>query len=147
MAQNPPAGSQRIVPYLIYTDAAAAVSHLVETFGFEERFRIPGPDGIVMHAELALGGELVMVASPNPEAGLVGAGDLAGRHAIVLVYVDDVDAHFERAKAAGATVVAEPSDQFYGDRVWRGTDPEGVLWTFATHVRDVDPSEFPDFGG
>lgn len=57
------------------------------------------------------------------------------------VYVDDVDKHFERAKRAGATILEEPRDQFYGDRRYRAVDPEGHHWCFAQHVRDVAPED------
>ena len=57
------------------------------------------------------------------------------------MYVDDVDAHFKRAKAAGATILEEPADQFYGDRRYGVEDPEGHQWFFATHVRDVAPED------
>ena len=62
-------------------------------------------------------------------------------YSLVSCYVDDVDAHYEQAKAAGATILGEPEDQPYGDRSYRAVDPEGHKWFFATHVNDVDPSE------
>jgi uncharacterized glyoxalase superfamily protein PhnB len=65
-------------------------------------------------------------------------------HGQVYVYVDDVDAHFARAKAAGASILEEPTDQFYGDRRYIARDLEGHEWTFATHVRDVQPPNLND---
>ena len=143
MVQNPPPGCQRIVPYLLYADAAAALDFLVRAFGFTERMRMPGPDGLVMHAELDMGGEIVMVASAMDSVGTKGPRELAGFHAFALVYVDDVDAHHARAVAEGATIISPPEDQFYGDRTYRARDCEGLMWTFAQHVRDVDPADFP----
>lgn len=143
MAENPPPGCQRIVPYLLYADAPTALDFLVRAFGFTERMRMPGPDGLVMHSELDMGGEIVMVASAMDSVGTKGPRDLAGFHAFALVYVDDVDAHHARAVAEGATIISPPEDQFYGDRTYRARDCEGLMWTFAQHVRDVDPADFP----
>ena len=141
MPSNPPEGSQRIVPMLVYEDAPAAIEFLCKAFGFEERYRLPMPDGRVGHAELGYGGNLVMLASEYPEMGLSSPHKLPTLHAQIQVYVDDVDAHYERAKAAGAVVTAAPQDQFYGDRNYRAVDPEGARWIFSTRVRDVAPEE------
>lgn len=143
MVQNPPCGSQRIVPYLLYADAPAAIEFLTRAFGFTERMRMPGPDGLVMHCELDMCGEIVMVASAMDSVGTKGPRDLPAFHAFALVYVDDVDAHHERAAAEGAEILTPPEDQFYGDRTYRARDSEGLMWTFAQHVRDVDPADFP----
>jgi PhnB protein len=141
MTQNPPRGTQRIIPYLAYRDAPAAIEFLCKAFGFEERYRLPMPDGRLGHAELACGDCVVMLASAYPELGFHSPRDLSGLHAQVLCYVDDVDAHHARAVAAGATIEAEPSDQFYGDRTYRAVDREGQRWSFHTHVRDVAPED------
>ena len=141
MAQNPPEGSQRIVPYFVYEDAPAVLDFLCRAFGFRAGLKFPGPDGTLMHAEVTLGGELFMLASAVAEMGHAAPKGLPGRHASVLVYVDDVDAHFEHAKAAGAEILSEPEDKFYGDRLYGARDPEGVSWHFATHVRDVAPED------
>lgn len=141
MPANPPAGMQRIVPMLVYADAPAAVEFLTRAFGFEERFRLPMPDGRIGHAELGLGDNAITLASVYEELGFASPRDLAGRHAQILCYVDDVDAHHARAREAGATIAAPPADQFYGDRTYRAVDPEGHRWIFATHVRDVAPED------
>jgi PhnB protein len=143
MVQNPPCGSQRIVPYLLYADASAAIEFLTRAFGFTERVRMPGPDGLVMHCELDMCGEIVMIASAMDSVGTKGPRDLPAFHAFALVYVNDVDAHHARAAAEGAEILTPPEDQFYGDRTYRARDCEGLMWTFAQHVRDVDPADFP----
>jgi PhnB protein len=143
MVQNPPCGSQRIVPYLLYADASAAIEFLTRAFGFTERVRMPGPDGLVMHCELDMCGEIVMIASAMDSVGTKGPRDLPAFHAFALVYVNDVDAHHARAAAEGAEIITPPEDQFYGDRTYRARDCEGLMWTFAQHVRDVDPADFP----
>lgn len=141
MVTNPRKGSQRLVPYLAYADAPAALAFLSRAFGFEEKFRLPMPDGRIGHAELTLGGDVVlMLASVYPEMGFASPADLPGLPGQVFCYVDDVDAHCERARAAGATIRAEPRDEPHGDRMYRAVDPEGHRWMFATHVKDVDLS-------
>ncbi len=141
MTPNPPNASQRLVPYLAYSDAPAALEFLIRAFGFEEKFRFPMPDGRIGHAELTRGGEVVlMLASVYPEMGFASPADLPGVPSQVFCYVDDVDAHYEQARAAGATIAAEPKDEPHGDRMYRAVDPEGHRWMFATHIKDVDHS-------
>ena len=140
MAKNPPEGHQRVIPYLVYKDAPAAIEFLCKAFGFTERFRMPISDGKIGHAEIAYQDNVVMLATAVEEMGLASPLDLPAVHALVLCYVDDVDAHYERAKAAGATIQGEPEDK-RGDRSYRAVDPEGHRWFFATHVRDVAPDD------
>lgn len=141
-APNPPAGCQRVIPYLAYEDAPAAIEFLCGAFGFRERTRLAMPDGRIGHAELGLEDNALFLASVFEEMGLASPRHLPAVCAQLLCYVDDVDAHFERAKAAGATIAMEPADQFYGDRLYRAIDPEGHRWMFATHLRDVPPEEW-----
>jgi PhnB protein len=119
----------RIAPYLLYEDGAAAIDFLIEAFGFEEVMRME-EGGVVNHAELRLGDDSIMLGDPG--ADYEGPNKADHRTALVHVYVDDVDAHFGRAKAAGAEIVMEPTDQEYGDRRYDAKDPEGQLWSFAT---------------
>ncbi|MGI9592079.1 MAG: VOC family protein [Myxococcota bacterium] len=138
---NPTRGAQRIVPYLTYADASAAIDFLCKAFGFEEQFRLDMDDGRIGHAELSLDGNVLMLASAFPEMGLQSPAELPALHCQVHIEVEDVDAHFARAREAGATIAAAPEDQPYGDRNYRASDPEGHRWIFATHVRDVSPEE------
>jgi uncharacterized glyoxalase superfamily protein PhnB len=131
-----------LTPYLCYADAPAAIEFLTKAFGFEEAFRFPMADGRIGHAELTYDGSVLMLASVYEEMGFASPRDLAGIHTQIQVAVEDVDAHFERARNAGAIVVAEPEDQFYGDRTYRAVDPEGHRWVFSQHVRDVPPEEW-----
>jgi PhnB protein len=122
----------RIAPYLLYEDGAAAIDFLTQAFGFEEAMRMD-EDGVVNHAELRLGDDSILLGDPgenykNPK-------NANHYSALVHVYVDDVDAHFERAKAAGAEIVMDPTDQEYGDRRYDAKDPEGHLWSFAMTLR------------
>ncbi|MCB9898729.1 MAG: VOC family protein [Planctomycetes bacterium] len=141
MVKNPPEGTQRIVPYLYYADAPGAIDFLCKAFGFVERFRMPGPDGGVGHAELALHDEVVMLASVCPDRPMSAPKGLPASHGLVMCYVDDVDAHHARAVAAGAEIVQPLETKFYGDRSYGAKDPDGHTWYFATHVKDVAPED------
>jgi PhnB protein len=138
MPQNPPEGYTRINPYLYYEDSAAAIDFITRAFGFTERFRFDGPDGKIAHAELDFQGEVVMLGSPPESRSPKSLGAKTGS---LYVYVDDVDAHCAHAKEAGATIVREPEDQFYGDRMYGAEDPEGHEWYFGQRVRDVSEEE------
>lgn len=144
MPANPPENMPRITPYLLYEDVEAALDWLSEAFGLTERMRMTGPDGKVNHAEMELADGVVMMGCPGPE--YRNPAKLGHVTQYVYIYVDDVDRHYERAKAAGARIVAEPKDQFYGDRTYATADPEGHQWFFSQHVRDVAPEEMKAHG-
>ena len=135
MPANPPENMPRITPYLYYEDVSKALGWLGQAFGFRERLRMPGPDGIVSHAEIELADGVVMLGRPG--ADYRNPKHLGGVTQNIYVYVDDVDKHFERAKRAGAAILSEPQDQFYGDRRYGVEDLEGHHWFFAQHIRDV----------
>ena len=141
MAQNPPEGTQRISPYLYYEDGAAALEFLSKAFGFVEKMAMKTPDGHVMHAEIGYDANVVMLGTPLDDDGTPRKLKGLPRHSSVHCYVDDVDAHYAQAKAAGAAITAELSDKFYGDRSYTATDPEGHEWNFSTHVRDIAPED------
>lgn len=139
MVQNPPEGMPLVTPYLLYEDVDAAVDFLVGAFGFTERMRMKGPDGRANHAEVQLGDGLVMMGRPGPD--YQNPKRRGGATQLVYVYVADVDRHHQVAKEAGARILNEPADQFYGDRTYLAEDPEGHNWSFAQHVRDISPEE------
>ena len=130
-----------VMPMLAYDDPKAAIAFLIEAFGFAERYRLDMPDGSIGHAEMELEGGIVSLASAWRDAGLYPPGELKGCHCQLAVIVADVDAHFERARAAGATIVAPPEDQFYGYRMYRANDPEGHRWVFQQVIREVSPEQ------
>lgn len=137
MPQNP---TQAVQPYLLYEDTGTAVDWLCDAFGLVERFRLADEAGAVNHAEVVIGGDhVIMLGSPGGD--YQSPANSGHVHSQVYVYVDDVDAHFAQAKAAGATILEEPADQFYGDRRYGALDLEGHQWYFATHVRDVEPPD------
>jgi uncharacterized glyoxalase superfamily protein PhnB len=130
----------RITPYLLCEDVGGALDWLARAFGFRERLRFTGPDGAISHAEMEHDGGEIMLGWPGPD--YRNPKRLGHVTQLVHVYVDDVDAHFERAREAGAEIVAEPKDQEYGDRRYDAKDPEGHLWSFAQRMRDVPPDEW-----
>ena len=132
--------AQSITPYLLYEDVAGALAWLSKAFGFREKLRFEGEDGSVTHAEMELGGGSIMLGDPGET--YQSPAKLGSATVLLHVVVDDVDAHYERAKAAGAEIVDEPEDQVYGDRRYGARDPEGHYWHFAQHVRDVSPAEW-----
>lgn len=139
MPKNPPDNMPRITPYLYYEDVAAALDWLSKAFGFKERLRLPQPDGKITHAEMELADGVVMLGNPGPDyENPKRLGHVTNN---IYVYVDDIDKHFERAKGAGAKILDEPRDQFYGDRRYGVEDPEGHQWYFAQHVRDMTPEQ------
>lgn len=126
-----------LAPYLFYDDVAAATSFLEKAFGFRVTFTSPEPEGGLAHAQLAHGAALVMLGHAG-DGGLKLARSAAKfdrLHAGVYVFVEDVDAHCARAKAAGAHVLLEPADQPWGDRMYCAKDPEGQFWMFAKRLR------------
>ena len=143
MAVNPiPAGYPRVSPYLCCRGAAAAIEFYKSVLGATERMRMPGdsPDNIG-HAELEIGTGLVMLADEFPDMGFLSPQSIGGTPVTVHVYVEDADAVFAKAIAAGATATRDVENQFYGDRSGQFVDPWGHKWNVASHVEDVSEEE------
>jgi uncharacterized glyoxalase superfamily protein PhnB len=121
-----------LTPVLSLDGAERAIAFYKAAFGAEERARMPGPDGKIMHAELVIGGSVLMLSDALQQP--------ASRSSFYL-YVDDCDALYGRAVAAGATPTMPLADQFWGDRFGQVTDPFGNVWAIATHKEDVSPEE------
>jgi len=136
-----PDGYHSVTPYLIVRGGAQAIEFYRKAFGAEERFRMPGPDGRLMHAELQIGDSVVMLGDECPEMGIKSPQSLGGAGVSVMLYVNDVDASFKQATKAGAKVKQAPTDMFWGDRFGKLTDPFGHEWAMATHIEDVAPDE------
>jgi len=142
-----PAGfADRVVPYLLIDGASAAIDFYVKAFGAAEHFRMPMPDGTLGHAEIDIAGAVIYLAdAPAEMPGDAGSPTRFGGTTVLLHrYVADVDAAFAQAINAGATVVREPEDQFYGDRAAVVADPWGHQWSLHSHIRDVSPEEMAE---
>jgi PhnB protein len=137
MAADPiPAGYRTITPQLSIDGAPKAIAFYKQAFGAEEVARAMDPSGNkVWHAALRIGDSMIFVNDVFPDMG--GAPSQSS----IWLYVPDVDASFERATAAGATVQMPPGDMFWGDRMASLADPFGQKWTLATHIKDMTPDE------
>ena len=134
MAVNPiPEGYRPVTPYLVVDGATTVLDFVKQAFGAEEKFRMDAPDGKVGHAEVQIGDSIVMIGDAGAEN--------PAMPAMIHLYIDDCDATYERALAAGGTSEREPTDQFYGDRSAGVRDSAGNLWWIATHVEDVPEEE------
>lgn len=136
-----PQGYHTATPYLFVNGAAKAIEFYKRAFGATELFRMTQPDGKVGHAEIKIGDSPIMLADEFPEMGARSPQALGGSPVMIYLYVEDVDAVFTQAVAAGAKVTRPVKDQFYGDRSGGVTDPFGHLWYIATHKEDVSSEE------
>lgn len=145
MAVKPiPDGYHTVTPYLIVKGAARAIDFYKQAFGATEIMRFPGPNNMVMHAELKIGDSVIMLAD---EQGTPGGGEyrspqsVGGSPVSLMIYVPEVDRTFKQAISLGAQSKRDVQNQFYGDRSGNLVDPFGHIWTIATHVEDVSAEE------
>jgi uncharacterized glyoxalase superfamily protein PhnB len=128
-----------------YRDPKAAVQWLSEAFGFEVTMAIEGPPESpeMCHYEMSCQGQGRIMLGGQWDDWVSSPAGVGGRNTqtVHVQLSDGLDGHCERARAAGATIAAEPDDQFYGDRTYRAIDPEGHRWTFAAKVREVSKDE------
>jgi len=136
-----PPGYHTATPYLIVKGAIKALDFYKRAFGAVELFCMDAPDGRVGHAEIRIGNSPIMLADEYPEIGAKSPETLGGSPVSILLYVEDVDAVFNRAVAAGAKVLRPVTNQFYGDRTGGVMDPFGHSWHISTHVEDVPADE------
>ena len=126
-----------VIPTLRYHDAVKAIGWLVDAFGFERHLVVEGDEGRIDHAQLTFGSGMLMCGSHDDHGGysdLVRTVRLVGAPTGgIFVVVDDVDAHAERARAAGAEIVQPPEDQDYGGRNYTCRDLEGNVWSFGSY--------------
>jgi PhnB protein len=134
---------RRITPALVVNGGAKALKFYADVFDATERYRFPGPDGTIAHAEVEIGDSFVIIEDEFPERGTKAPPDdgFAGSPSTLFIYVEDVDEVIDRAVELGARLHRPPENQFYGDRDGHIIDPFGHGWTIATHVEDVAPEE------
>jgi PhnB protein len=136
-----PAGYHTVTPYLACGDAAGAIDFYKSAFAATEIIRIPGPGGRIGHAEVRIGDSPVMLTDEYAEMNFLGPRSRGGTTVHIHLYVKDVDAMVERAVGAGAKLLREVKDQFYGDRTGSIEDPFGHVWHIATHKEDLSMAE------
>jgi PhnB protein len=136
-----PAGYHTLTSYLIVKGAAKAIDWYKDVFGATEIMRMPAPGGRIGHAELKVGDSVLMVADEDQSMGYT-APQAGSRSPVgILIYLEDVDSVYKKAKASGATIEQELTDKFYGDRSAGIADPFGHRWYISTHTEDVTPEE------
>ena len=136
-----PKGYHTATPYLTVQGAASAIDFYKKAFGAQELFRMPGPDGKIAHAEIAIGDSHIMLADESKNGETRAPQSLKGTSSGIFLYLEDVDATFAQALKAGAKQYQAPQDMFWGDRFGKLTDPFGHVWLLATHIEDVSPAE------
>lgn len=136
-----PSEYHSVTPYLIVSSAAEAIDFYVKAFSATEVLRLVGAGGSVGHAEIQIGDSRVMMADENADFGAFGPQHYGGSPCHLMIYVEDVDTVFQQAVDAGAEVLRQPQDQFYGDRSCMISDPFGHQWSLATHIKDVSHQE------
>ena len=135
-------------PSVAYQDDRAALEWLGKAFGFEPSMVVTDDTGKIVHAEMKFEGAPITIAREWSDIAR-SPKSLGGKNTqqVHVQLKGDVDAHCARAKAAGATIVQEPSDQFYGDRTYRAVDPEGHIWTFGQTVEAMRPEQWDKASG
>ena len=136
-----PDGYHTLTPFLTVRDAMSAIQFYKQAFGAEERGIAKGPDGKVMHAELKIGDSIIMLSDEYPEFGSLSPLSTGGTGMGLHIYIDGVDAAFDRAVKAGARVEMPVTDQFWGDRYGKLKDAFGHNWSIATHIKDLSMDE------
>ncbi|MEP6967332.1 MAG: VOC family protein [Pseudomonadota bacterium] len=141
-------GRPTLASGISYRDPRAALAWLEKAFGFETSMVVENPDGTIGHSEMRFGDGLIMVGSEwdarhKSPASLQGVNT----QSIHVQLQSGLDAHCERARAAGAVITREPADQFYGDRVYSAADPEGHVWSFGQTVKAMSLEEMTAVGG
>ena len=142
MTVKTPAGRvPAITPYLSVRGAAAAIDFYRRAFGAEELYRLEAGNGLVGHAEIRIGDSVILLADELGGSPQRSPSSLAGTSVAVRLFVDDVDACFARALAAGGVQLRGVADQFYGDRNGALRDPFGHVWIVGTHIEDLTPEQ------
>lgn len=136
-----PDGYHSVTPYLIIQGAAKAIEFYKQAFGAQELLRLEGPGGTIGHAEIQIGDSRIMLADEHPQMGYRGPLALGGTPVSLMLYVENVDATFAQAIAAGGKELRPVANQFYGDRSGTLSDPFGHVWTIGTHIEDVPQDE------
>lgn len=136
-----PDGMHTVTPHLVCAGAGDAIEFYKKAFNAVELGRVPGPQGKLLHALIRIGDSAVMLVDEFPNHNSFGPKSLKGSPVTIHLYVQDVEAVFKQAVAAGAKITMPVADMFWGDRYGLLEDPFGHHWSIATHVRDVKPEE------
>lgn len=130
-----------VYPYLRLRGAAQAIEFYKRAFDAQEVTRLTAPDGRIGHAEIRIGQAVIMLADEHPEAGILGPQTIGGTTFAIHLHVDNVDELMEQTRSAGATVIRELADQFYGERTGAIRDPFGHEWLLGQTIETVSAEE------
>jgi PhnB protein len=130
-----------VAPYLVVHDAARAIDFYRRAFGAVECARMATPDGRIAHAEMQIGDTIIRLCDDLPQFDGRAPKDLGGTTVEIFLFVEDVDAVVRSAGVAGATIKAQPENQYWGDRLGRVLDPFGHVWLIASRVEDLTAEE------
>lgn len=130
-----------VFPYLRLQGAAEAIEFYKKAFGATELFRLTEPSGRIGHAEIKIGGAVIMLSDEYPECGIQGPAKLGGTTFAMHLHCTDADAFIKRAEEAGATIVRPAKDEFYGERSGMIRDPFGHEWLLGHPIETVTPEE------
>lgn len=145
MPTNRSVPTDTVLPHLIYDDAEAAIDWLCANLGFVEHYRVVEDDSGRIHtAQVHLGDAYLMIRNPGRPGG---SPRLTGGSQMLTIMVDDVDAHYAKAKAGGAEITEELGNAVYGERQYGLRDPGGHDWLFSQHAEDIDPATFACVAG
>jgi uncharacterized glyoxalase superfamily protein PhnB len=136
-----PEGYHTITPSIVVSDGAKAIEFYKKAFGAEERVRMPGPNGGIMHAELRIGDSPIMLGEEMPSMGAKSPKSFGGSPVSFFFYTENVDAAWDRAVKAGAKLIMPLEKMFWGDRAGCVEDPYGHKWWLAQHVEDLTPEQ------
>jgi PhnB protein len=138
-----PEGFHSVTPYLVVSNTVKALEFYAKAFGAKTISRMPGPGGpdTTMHADMRIGDSIVLLNDEFPQWGVKSPLTYGGTPVSLHVYVEDADAAFQKAVAAGCTVQMPPADMFWGDRFAKVTDPFGHVWSIATRKENPSPEQ------
>ena len=139
-----PEGYHTLTAYLAVPNASEAIEFYKRAFGAKEVVRMEAPDGSIGHAELQIGDSRLMLSDPFPQGSTKPPKELGGTSVGLFMYAEDVDEVVKQAIDAGAKIITEVEDQFWGDRFGTIGDPFGHSWSISTHVEDLSPEEIAE---
>jgi len=139
-----PEGCSTVSAYLVVPSSSEAMKFYERAFGATPVMKMEGPGGAVMHAEVKIGDSMVMLTDENPQWNMKAPAALGGSPISLHLYVEDADALFARAVAAGCEVEYPINDAFWGDRYGKVRDPYGYSWGIATHQEDLSDTEIAE---
>jgi uncharacterized glyoxalase superfamily protein PhnB len=140
MIKNRSLPSDIVLPHVMYQDVAGAIGWLSRAFGFTEHYRYGEPGGPVSGAQMNLGNAWIMLE--RAEEGSANPAQLGYGTQCLTVFVEDVEAHYARARSAGAKILEDPHETVYGELQYAVVDLDGHRWLFSRHARDLSPEEW-----